>query len=84
MCRASQSRRGVAFPGAADAITQAGLIGKIAVVGQSTPNQMKPFIKNGAVKSDVLWNPVELGYASAYVMRAVIDGKLKQIGRAHV
>jgi rhamnose transport system substrate-binding protein len=67
----------VAFPGAADAITQAGLIGKIAVVGQSTPNQMKPFIKSGAVKSDVLWNPVELGYAAAYVMRAVIDGKLK-------
>jgi hypothetical protein len=37
----------VAFPGAADAITQAGLIGKIAVVGMSTPNQMKPFFKNG-------------------------------------
>ena len=67
----------VAFPGAADAITQAGLIGKIAVVGQSTPNQMKTFIKSGAVKSDVLWNPVDLGYAAAYVMRAVIDGKLK-------
>lgn len=67
----------VAFPGAADAITQANLIGKIAVVGQSTPNQMKPFIKNGAVKSDVLWNPVDLGYAAAYAMRAVIDGKLK-------
>ena len=67
----------VAFPGAADAITQANLIGKIAVVGQSTPNQMKPFIKSGAVKSDVLWNPVDLGYAAAYAMRAVIDGKLK-------
>ncbi|MBV8376521.1 MAG: substrate-binding domain-containing protein, partial [Verrucomicrobia bacterium] len=67
----------VAFPGAADAITQANLIGKIAVVGQSTPNQMKPFIKSGAVKYDVLWNPVDLGYAAAYAMRAVIDGKLK-------
>jgi rhamnose transport system substrate-binding protein len=67
----------VAFPGAADAITQAGLIGKIAVVGMSTPNQMKPFFKNGAIKADILWNPVDLGYASAYAMRAVIDGKLK-------
>jgi rhamnose transport system substrate-binding protein len=38
---------------------------------------MKPFIKSGAVKSDVLWNPVDLGYAAAYAMRAVIDGKLK-------
>jgi rhamnose transport system substrate-binding protein len=25
----------------------------------------------------VLWNPVDLGYAAAYVMRAVVDGKLK-------
>jgi rhamnose transport system substrate-binding protein len=67
----------VAFPGAADAITQANLIGKIAVVGCSTPNQMKPFVKNGAVKDVILWNPVDLGYASAYAMRAVVDGKLK-------
>ncbi len=67
----------VAFPGAADAITQANLIGKIAVVGLSTPNQMKPFVKNGAVKDVILWNPVDLGYAAAYAMRAVVDGKLK-------
>ena len=25
----------------------------------------------------VLWNPVDLGYAAAYVLRAVADGKLK-------
>src|SRR6202011_3572718 len=67
----------VAFPGAADAITQANLIGKIAVTGLSTPNQMKPFVKSGCVKSVVLWNPVDLGYAAIYAMRAVVDGKLK-------
>src|SRR5246500_395155 len=67
----------VAFPGAADAITQANLIGKIAVVGLSTPNQMKPFVKSGCVKSVVLWNPVDLGYAAIYAMRAVVDGKIK-------
>jgi ABC-type sugar transport system substrate-binding protein len=67
----------VAFPGAADAITQANLIGKIAVTGLSTPNQMKPFVKSGCVKSVVLWNPVDLGYAAIYVMRAAVDGKLK-------
>jgi rhamnose transport system substrate-binding protein len=67
----------VAFPGAADAITQANLIGKIAVVGLSTPNQMKPFVKNGAVKDVILWNPVDLGYLAAYAMRASIDGTLK-------
>jgi rhamnose transport system substrate-binding protein len=67
----------VAFPGAADAITQANLIGKIAVTGLSTPNQMKPFVKSGCVKSVVLWNPVDLGYAAIYAMRAVVDGKIK-------
>src|ERR1700730_11527287 len=67
----------VAFPGAADAITQANLSGKIAVVGLSTPNQMKPFVKSGVVKSVILWNPVDLGYAAAYAMRGVVDGKLK-------
>ena len=25
----------------------------------------------------VLWNPVDLGYAATYVLRAVADGKLK-------
>ena len=25
----------------------------------------------------VLWNPVDLGYAAMYAMRAVADGKLK-------
>ena len=60
-----------------DAITQANLIGKIAVTGLSTPNQMKPFVKSGCVKSVILWNPVDLGYAAIYAMRAVVDGKLK-------
>jgi len=29
------------------------------------------------VKSVVLWNPVDLGYAATYVLRAVVDGRLK-------
>jgi rhamnose transport system substrate-binding protein len=29
------------------------------------------------VKSVVLWNPVDLGYAAVYVMRAVVDGVLQ-------
>jgi rhamnose transport system substrate-binding protein len=66
-----------AFPGAADAITHANMIGKVAVTGLSTPNQMKPFVKSGCVKSVVLWKPVDLGYAAICAMRAVVDGKLK-------
>jgi ABC-type sugar transport system substrate-binding protein len=66
----------VATPAAADAVTQAGLCGEVAVVGLATPNAMKPFVDDGCVQSVVLWNPVDLGYAAVYVMRAVVDGTL--------
>ena len=36
---------------------------------------MKPFVNDGCVKSVVLWNPVDLGYAATYVMRAIVDGE---------
>jgi rhamnose transport system substrate-binding protein len=66
----------VATPASADAVTQGNACGKVAVVGLATPNPMKPFVKTDCVKSVVLWNPVDLGYAAVYVMRAVVDGKL--------
>src|SRR5262249_12971863 len=67
----------VATPNSADAVTQAKLCGKVAVVGLATPNAMKPFVKTDCVKSVILWNPIDLGYAAVQVMRAVVDGKLK-------
>jgi rhamnose transport system substrate-binding protein len=66
----------VATPASADAVTQAKLCGKVAVVGLATPNAMKPYVESGCVKSVVLWNPVDLGYAALYAMRAAVDGKL--------
>ena len=67
----------VATPAAADAVTQAGKCGSVAVVGLATPNAMKPYVEAVCVKSVVLWNPVYLGYAAAYVMRAAADGTLQ-------
>ena len=67
----------VATPASAEAVTKAGLCGKVAVVGGATPNAMKPYVHSGCVKSFVLWNPIDLGYAAVYVMRAVVDRKLK-------
>ncbi len=67
----------VATPASADAVTQAGRCGSIAVVGLATPNAMRPYVEADCVKSVVLWNPVDLGYAAAYVLRAVADGTLK-------
>jgi rhamnose transport system substrate-binding protein len=66
----------VATPASAEAVTQAGKCGKIAVVGLATPNAMKPYVEKDCVKSVVLWNPVDLGYAAMQVLRAVADGTL--------
>src|SRR5664279_4326617 len=67
----------VATPAAAEAVTQAGKCGKVAVIGLATPNAMKPYVAKDCVKSVVLWNPVDLGYAAVEVLRAVVDGTLK-------
>ena len=58
-------------------MTQAGKCGKVAVIGLATPNAMKPYVAKDCVKSVVLWNPVDLGYAAVEVLRAVVDGTLK-------
>jgi ABC-type sugar transport system substrate-binding protein len=73
----------VATPASAEAVTQAKLCGKVAVVGLATPNAMKPYVNADCVKSVVLWNPVDLGYAAVHVARAAVDGKL-QPGAADV
>lgn len=66
----------VATPASAEAVTQADTCGSVAVVGLATPNAMKPYVESGCVKSVVLWNPVDLGYAAVYAARAAADGKL--------
>ena len=65
----------VATPNSADAVQQAELCEDIAVVGLATPNDMKPYVNGGCVRDVILWNPVDLGYAAVYVMRAVVDGE---------
>ncbi len=65
----------VATPSSADAVNQAGLCEDVAVVGLATPNAMKPYVNEGCVRDVILWNPVDLGYAAVYVMRAVVDGE---------
>ena len=67
----------VATPSSADAVTQAGLCGEVTVIGLATPNAMKPYVEAECVENVVLWNPVDLGYAATYVMRALVDGELE-------
>ncbi len=50
----------VVSPVGAEAVTQAGLCGQVAVISLATPNAMKPYVESGCLPSVVLWNPVDL------------------------
>lgn len=65
------------FPAAAEAIKQAGKSGKILVTGLGTPDTMRAYVKDGTVKSVILWNTVDLGYLTIQVAHAVAKGELK-------
>lgn len=65
----------VAFPGAAEAVKQAGQAGKVQVLGISTPNDMRDYVKDGTVKSVILWNTIDLGYLTIRVADALARGQ---------
>jgi rhamnose transport system substrate-binding protein len=67
----------VSFPGAAEAVQQAGKSGEILVTGLATPNDMRSFVDSGTVKTVVLWNTVDLGYLTVHVAEALATGKLQ-------
>lgn len=67
----------VAFPGAAEAVKQAGRAGEVMVTGLSTPDNMRDYVKDGTVRSVVLWNTQDLGYLTVYAAEALASGKLK-------
>ncbi len=67
----------VAFPGAAEAVRQAGKSGTVLVTGLSTPNNMREYVKDGTVRSVVLWNTKDLGYLTVYAANALARGTLR-------
>lgn len=67
----------VAFPGAAEAVKQAGKSGKVLVTGLATPGDMRAFVKDGTVKSVILWNTPDLGYLTVRVAHDLATGTLK-------
>jgi rhamnose transport system substrate-binding protein len=62
-------------PGAAKAVTDLNVIGKVFVTGISVPSLMKPYVENGSVKSFVLWNPVNLGFLTVWAGLQLAEGK---------
>jgi len=67
-------------PGAAQAVGEKGLIGKVAVIGTTSPNQAAQYLKDGSMSASILWDPAEAAYAMVYMAKLMLDGKKATIG----
>jgi rhamnose transport system substrate-binding protein len=70
----------VAVPAAAEAVRQEKRSDQVKVTGVSTPRDMREYIKDGTVKSFILWSPVDLGYLTVYVCELARQGKMPTSG----
>ncbi len=71
-----------AAPGAAEALTQTGKAGTVKVWGISLPSEVRDSIKKGIVNGAILWNPADLTYATAMLVRDnVKSGALPKSGQ---
>jgi rhamnose transport system substrate-binding protein len=53
-------------PGVAQAVRDAGKIGKVFTVGLGTPQSMAPYLKDGSSSASILWDVEHLGYLTAW------------------
>jgi rhamnose transport system substrate-binding protein len=67
-------------PGSCEAVKRAGKVGKVAIVGNSTPNKMRPYIKEGVLQSFYLWDPRALGSLTLALAKVLIDGQKVEDG----
>jgi len=66
-------------PGVAQAITEKGLIGKVAAFGTCLPSVAGDYIKSGAAISIHFWVPADAGYVTARVAYELLKGnKIKE------
>ncbi|WP_299815566.1 rhamnose ABC transporter substrate-binding protein [uncultured Jannaschia sp.] len=61
----------VGIVAAAQAVQDAGKVGEVNVTGLGLPSEMAGAIESGASKSFAIWNPVDLGYATAMIAHAL-------------
>ena len=66
-------------PGAALAVEEMGLTGKVKVVGTSMVSIAKKFLDSGSLSMIAFWDPADAGYAMNKLAVMVLDGKKAQI-----
>ena len=62
-------------PGVAQAVRDAGKIGKVFTVGLGTPQSMKPYLADKSSSASILWDVENLGYLTAWAGLQIADGK---------
>ncbi len=67
-------------PGSAEALKRAGKVGQVALIGNSTPNKMRPYIKEGVLESFFLWDPRALGELTVRLAYTLVQGKTVKAG----
>ena len=66
-------------PGVALALRELGLVDQIVIIGGGTPNEARPFVRDGSWDAVLLWNSGEAAYAMTYVSRMILEGRRNEI-----
>ncbi|WP_196073384.1 autoinducer 2 ABC transporter substrate-binding protein [Nakamurella alba] len=66
----------VSVPAAARAIVASDRSGQVYATGQTLPNSVKEFMKDGSMKASMMWSPKELGYIAVYAAHRLLTGEL--------
>lgn len=62
-------------PGVAQAVKDAGKIGKVFTVGLGTPKSMAPYLTDGSSSASILWDVQSLGYLTAWAGLQAAENK---------
>ncbi|REK75572.1 autoinducer 2 ABC transporter substrate-binding protein [Paenibacillus paeoniae] len=67
-------------PAAAEVVEQAVKAGtleknQVAITGIAVPSVVKNYIKNGTIKTDIIWDPGKLAYVTVYILDQLAQGK---------
>ncbi len=71
------STTSLGVPGAAEAVKQAGKLGRVKVIGLGLPSENRRYVKEGVTDSVILWKTEDLGYLTVQATYAVVKGALK-------
>ncbi|PID56429.1 autoinducer 2 ABC transporter substrate-binding protein LsrB [candidate division KSB3 bacterium] len=69
-----------AFPGQAKAVENLNMVGKVAVVGFTTPSTIKQYIERGTVLQGGLWDCGVQGAAGVYTAYKLLQGESIEVG----